>query len=92
MAQKKKSTPKQKKSPAKKKATPRKSPSKAVVKSNTAEAVKDATQSVAAAVAEDISPAEKYVQDVLNPVIVYANDLKSKSLRQRVLAWFKTSK
>lgn len=85
--------PTQKKTSAKKKtastkaksASKKKHPSAAVKKSETVKAVKTAVEAVVPAV-------EKDVQEVLETVIVYANDLKSTSLRQRVLAWFKKSK
>lgn len=76
---KKASSSKSKASSAKKRAT------NAVKKSETAKAVKTAVDSVVPAM-------EKDVKEVLDTVIVYANDLKSKSLRERVLAWFKKSK
>lgn len=82
----KKKTSSKKTSTAKAKTSSKKKhPASAASKSETVEAVKTAVESVVPAL-------EKDVQDVLDTVIVYANDLKSKSLRQRVLAWFKKSK
>lgn len=54
-------------------------------------APKDAAPEVEVSL-DEAQLAEAYVQYVLEPVLVYANDIKNASLRKRVLAWFKKSK
>lgn len=87
MASKKKTPTKsnKKKTTTKKKAAPKKS---RPASTSTAKAsVAKAQVEVAAAV----SSVEPVAKEVAGNVVVYANDVKSKSLRQRVLAWFRNA-
>jgi membrane-bound lytic murein transglycosylase len=87
MAQKKKTTTKKttkKTSSAKKTSTKSSSAKKKSVK-----ATKKDVDAAAVAVASAVAEATPAVEKAFESVVVYANDIKSSSVRQRVLAWFK---
>jgi hypothetical protein len=87
MAQKKKTTNKKtnKKTSSVKKTSTKSASAKKKSVASTKKDIEDAAVAVASAVAEAAPAVEKAFESV----VVYANDIKSSSVRQRVLAWFK---
>lgn len=80
-----------KKKPVKKAPAKKAAPKKAAAKKAAPKKVEPKTEQVKVSIDTEVSAVgtTSAPQDNAPGIVVYANDVKSKSLRKRVLAWFK---